>query len=283
VGDLMGRYGVGVTKACAVVMISRSLYRYESCRRDSGALVMRIHEIAHTRVHYGYRRVHVMLRREGYRDNHKRVYRLYREQGLSLRHKRPKRNKSAQRRQPKAVAQAVNDIWSMDFVMDQLFDGRRLRALTLVDNYTRECLAIDVGQNLRGDDVVAALSRVCATRGVPRVIKADNGSEFISKAMDKWAYENGVEIDFSRPGKPTDNAQCESFNGRFRQECLNSHWFLSFVDAKEKIDAWRTYYNEVRPHSALKWQAPAEYARQRLAGGQNAVSNGPEISTSDPD
>lgn len=136
VDDLMKRYGVGVTKAYAVVMISRSLYRYESCRRNSGTLVMRIHEIAYTRVHYGYRRVHVMLRREGYRDNHKRVYRLYREQGLSLRHKRPKRNKPAQRRQPKAAAQAINDIWSMDFVMDQLFDGRRLRALTLVDNYT---------------------------------------------------------------------------------------------------------------------------------------------------
>ena len=189
----MKRYGVGVTKACAVMMMSRSLYRYESCRRDSGALVMRIHEITHTRVHYGYRRVRVMLRREGYRDNHKRVYRLHREQGLSLRHKRPKRNKSAQRRQPKAVAQAINDTWSMDFVMDQLFDGR------------------------------------------------------------------------------------------FRQECLNSHWFLSFADAKEKIDAWRTYYNEVRPHSALKWQAPAEYARKHLADSQNANLNEPEISTSDPE
>ncbi len=237
----MKRYGVGVTKACAVVMISRSLYRYESCRRDSGALVMRIHEIAHTRVHYGYRRVHVMLRREGYRDNHHRVYCLYREQGLSLRHKRPKRNKSAQRRQPEAVAQAITDLWSMDFVMDQLFDGRRLRALTLVDNYTREFLAINIGQNLRGDDVVATLGRVCALRRLPRVIKTDNGSKFTSKAMDKWACEKGVEIDFSRPGKPTDNGQCESFNGRLRQECLNSHRFLSFADAKEKIDAWRTY------------------------------------------
>ena len=179
VGDLMGRYGVGVTKACAVVMISRSLYRYQSCRRDSTGLVMRIHEIAHSRVRYGYRR--------GFRDNHKRVYRLYREQGLSLRHKRPKRNKSAQRRQPKTVAQAINDIWSMDFVMGQLFDGRRLRARALFDNYSRECLAIDIGQSLRGDDVVVTLTRVCSTRGLPRVIKADNGSEFISKAMDKWA------------------------------------------------------------------------------------------------
>lgn len=132
---------------------------------------MRIHEIAHTRVHYGYRRVHVMLSREGYRDNHQRVYRSYREKGLSLRHKRSKRDKSAQRRQPIAVAQAINDIWSMDFVMDQLFGGRRLRALTLVDSYTRECLAIDIGQNLRGDDVVATLGRVWALRGLPRVIK----------------------------------------------------------------------------------------------------------------
>lgn len=117
-----------------------------------------------------------------------------------MRHKRLRRNKSAQRRQPKAVAQVINDIWSMDFVKDQLFDGRRLGALTLVDNYTRECLAIDIGQNLRGDDVVATLGRVCALRGLPRVIKTDNGSEFISKAMYKWAYENGVEIDLSRPG-----------------------------------------------------------------------------------
>ncbi len=132
---------------------------------------------------------------------------------------------------------------------DALFDGRKLRMLTVVDCYTRECLAIDVGQSLKGDDVVASLNRVTEIRGLPSTIKTDNGSEFISKTMDKWAYERGVKLDFSRPGKPTDNAKIESFNGRLRQECLNAHWFLSLEDARRKIDAWRTGYNETRPHS----------------------------------
>ncbi|SFO45029.1 putative transposase, partial [Nitrosospira briensis] len=222
---------------------------------------MRIKEIAATRVHYGYRRVHVLLQREGFEDNHKRVYRLYREEGLSLRPKRPKRNKSARLRQPKHEVTAINQIWSMDFVADALFDGRRLRALTVVDNYTRESLAIEVGQNLKGEDVVNTLNRIAIERGLPATIKVDNGSEFISKAMDKWAYERGVELDFSRPGKPTDNVKVESFNGRLRQECLNAHWFLSLEDARHKIDEWRQYYNETRPHSALQWATPAEFAR----------------------
>lgn len=178
-----------------------------------------------------------MLRREGWRDNHKRVYRLYREQGLSLRHKRPRRNRSARLRQPKQTVTTVNEIWSMDFVADALFDGRRLRTLTIVDNSTRECLAIDVGALLGGEDVVVALDRLSSDRPLPRFIKADNGSEFISKTLDRWTYESGVEIDFSRPGKPTDNAKNESFNGRFREECLISHWFSSLEDAKRKIEA----------------------------------------------
>ncbi|MEI6000721.1 IS3 family transposase, partial [Paraburkholderia bengalensis] len=249
--------------------------------RDPSALVMRIREITQTRVHYGYRRVHVMLRREGWRDNHKRVYRLYREQGLSLRHKRPRRNRSARLRQPKQTVTSVNEIWSMDFVADALFDGRRLRTLTIVDNYTRECLAIDVGASLRGEDVVAALDRITANRPLPRFIKADNGSEFISKALDRWAYENGVEIDFSRPGKPTDNAKSESFNGRFREECLNSHWFLSLEDASRKIEVWREYYNEARPRSALEWMTPAEFARQQACRVNSAQPTEPEISNSE--
>jgi putative transposase len=155
----------------------------------------------------------------------------------------------------------ITEIWSMDFVADALFDGRKLRMLTVVDCYTRECLAIDVGQSLKGEDVVASLNAIVAARGLPSTIKTDNGSEFISKVMDKWAYERGVELDFSRPGKPTDNARVESFNGRLRQECLNAHWFLSLDDAQAKIGAWRTYYNETRPHSALDWSTPAEFAR----------------------
>ena len=240
---------------------------------------MRIKEIANTRVHYGYRRVHVMLKREGWQDNVKRVYRLYQEQGLSLRMKRPKRNKSARLRQPKHVVTAMNQIWSMDFVADALFDGRKLRALTVVDNYTRESLAIDVGQSLKGDDVVATLNRIAATRGLPATIKVDNGSEFISKVMDRWAYERGVELDFIRPGKPTDNAKIESFNGRFRQECLNLHWFLSLEDAKGKIEAWRQYYNETRPHSALQLESPAHFARQALQKASSEAKLESEIST----
>ena len=240
---------------------------------------MRIREIANTRVHYGYRRVHVMLKREGWQDNVKRVYRLYQEQGLSLRMKRPKRNKSARLRQPKHVVTAMNQIWSMDFVADALFDGRKLRALTVVDNYTRESLAIDVGQSLKGDDVVATLNRIAATRGLPATIKVDNGSEFISKVMDRWAYERGIELDFSRPGKPTDNAKIESFNGRLRQECLNLHWFLSLDDARTKIEAWRQYYNETRPHSALQWESPAHFARQALPKASSEAKLESEIST----
>jgi putative transposase len=200
---------------------------------------------------------------------------------LSLRLKRPRRNKSARLRQPKHLVTAMNQIWSMDFVADALFDGRRLRVLTVVDNYTRESLAIDVGQSLKGEDVVNTLNRIAVQRGLPATIKVDNGSEFISKVMDKWAHERGVELDFSRPGKPTDNAKVESFNGRLRQECLNLHWFLSLDDAQRKIEAWRQGYNEVRPHSALQWMTPAEFARQTRGTLLSGIATESEISTSD--
>jgi putative transposase len=281
VPELMRRFGCSQRNALRIVGMSISSYRYESCRRDEAALKMRIKEITDTRVHYGYRRVHVMLRREGHKDNVKRVYRLYREEGLSLRLKRPRRNKAAKLRQPKPLAFAINEIWSMAFVADELFDGRKLRMLTVVDCYTRECLAIDVGQSLKGEDAVDALKRISAQRGLPKTIKTDNGSEFISKVMDKWAYERGVELDFSRPGKPTDNARVESFNGRLRQECLNANWFLSLDDAKAKIGAWRTYYNESRPHSALDWSTPAEFARRCGLQVTSAIPEEPEVPTSE--
>ena len=277
----MRRYGASQRQACGVLRISRSSYGYKSVARDALPLLSRIKEIASVRVHYGYRRVHVLLRREGWKDNHKRVYRLYRAEGLSLRHRRPKRNKAAKLRQPKHLVSAVNEIWSMDFVSDALYDGRRLRALTVVDTYTRECLAIEVGQSLTGEDVVRVLDGLQLERELPATIKVDNGSEFISKAMDRWAYENGVELDFSRPGRPIDNAKIESFNGRFREECLNAHWFLSLEDAQRKIEAWRGYYNEVRPHTALDWLAPAEFARRSGLEPAATGSSEPEIPNSE--
>ena len=168
--------------------------------------------------------------------NHKRVYRLYRDDGLSLRLKKPRRNVSAANRDRQPAAAAANEMWSMDFVSDALFDGRRVRALTVVDAFTREALAIDVDQGIKGEQVVEVMARISSIRGAPRTIRVDNGPEFISKALDRWAYENGVTLDFSRPGKPTDNAFVESFNGRLRDECLNTHWFLSLSGQRSPID-----------------------------------------------
>lgn len=242
--------------------MSRSSFAYQAKARDCSAIRMRMREIALSRVHYGCERVFVMLRCEGWKDNHKRVHRLYKLEGLSLRHCRPRRSRSARRRQPSMVATIPNELWGMDFVSDTLFDGRRFRSLTVVDHFTHECLDIVVDQSLRGEHVAEAMARLVAQRGKPAAIKVDNGSEFAGKVMDRWAYENGVELDFSRRGTPTDNALVESFNGRLRQECLNEHWFLSLEDARSKIAAWRRFYNEDRPHSALAWKTPAEFARE---------------------
>jgi putative transposase len=242
------------------MMISRSVYHYRSRRSDQGPLVARIKEIAAARVRYGYQRVHVLLRREGWKVNHKRVYRLYRLAGLSLLERRPHRHRTARQREVSPPAHAINECWSMDFVSDQLFDGRKLRALTLIDAFSRECLAIWVDQRIRGEAVVNVVDQVSQARGAPARIRVDNGPEFVSKILDRWAYEQRVELAFSRPGKPTDNAHIEAFNGRLRQECLNQHWFLSLNDARAKIEAWRVAYNEIRPHGALGWATPAEFA-----------------------
>ena len=246
-----------------VVCISRSSYRYQSIRDEQVALRMRINEIARVRVRYGYKRIHIVLRREGWPVNHKRVYRIYCEEGLNLRAKRPKRRVSAMHRNQRREATGINESWSMDFVSDSLFNGRRFRSLTLVDNFSRECMAIEVGQRIRGEDVVHVLNRVKYERGLPQTIRVDNGPEFISKELDRWAYEHNIVLDFSRPGKPVDNAYIESFNGSFRDECLNVNWFLSIEDAREKIGAWRNDYNQWRPHTSLGDLTPQQYAEKQ--------------------
>lgn len=211
------------------------------------------------RVRYGFWRICILLKREGWKDNHKRIYRIYKEEGLNLRSKRPRRSKSGAHRLERLELTAIHQCWSMDFVADQLFDGRRFRALTLVDNFSRYCLAIRIGQSIKGMDVVRIMEEVkLACKATPRRIQVDNGSEFISKDFDRWAYENKVTLDYSRPGKPTDNPFIESFNGSFRDECLNTNWFLSFEDAKEKIEGWRKEYNQFRPHSSLDGKTPQE-------------------------
>lgn len=230
---------------------------------------MKIRDYATARVKYGYRRIHVLLQREGLKINRKRVYRLYCLENLNVRLK--SRRKQVSRPRIELVKESrANEVWAMDFVSDQLFNGTWFRTLTIVDVFTRECLATHVGQSLKGVDVVYALERICSERGTPESIRVDNGPEFVSKELDLWAYHCGVKLSFSRPGKPTDNPHIESFNGSLREECLQTHWFLSLEDAKIKIETWRRDYNEFRPHSSLGYRTPKEFAS--LESGSNSLS-----------
>jgi putative transposase len=215
------------------------LYHYTSMRGDQAALKVRIKEIAATRVRFGYRCIHVLLRREGWAVNPKRIYRLYREMGLKLRNKTPKRPVKAKLREDRADATQSNQVWAMDFVHDQLATGRKIRVLTIIDTFSRFSPVVDARFSYRGEDVVATLERACRTVGYPKAIRVDQSSKFILRDMDLWAYQKGVDLDFSRPGKPTDSAFIESFNGKFRAECLNAHWFLSLGDARTKMEEWR--------------------------------------------
>ena len=252
---------VSIRRACQAVPVNRATYHYRSKRTGQAVLMKRIKEIAETRVRYGYRRIHVLLRREGWEVNVKRTCRLYREMGLQLRNKTPKRRVKAKLRGDRTSATAANDIWAMDFVHDQLFDGKKIRVLTIVDTFTRLSPAIDVRRSYRGNNVVETLERAARKIGYPKTIRLDNGPEFISKDLDLWAFMKGVTLDFSRPGKPTDNAFIESLNGKFRAECLNTNWFLSLDEARRKCEAWRRDYNEVRPHSAIGNKVPMELHR----------------------
>jgi putative transposase len=270
--SLMENYKASQRKVCQVLLFHRSVWYYKSKAKDDSALISRMKEIAQTRVRYGFWRIYILLRREGWSDNHKRIYRLYRAEGLNLRSKRPRRCRASAHRLDRVDLSNLNECWSMDFVLDQLFDGRRFRSLTVVDNFSRKCLAIHVSQSIKSSDVVEVMNAIKSQRrAVPKRIQVDNGSEFISKELDKWAYENKVTMDYSRPGKPTDNPFIESFNGSFRDECLNVHWFLSLEDAQEKIDLWRTEYNSFRPHSSINDCTPDE-----LEGMHNLK---PEFST----
>jgi putative transposase len=237
----------------------RSSYYYRHHPRDDRAERKRILEIAETRVRFGFQRIQVLLRRKGWLINHKKTYRIYVEEGLNLRRKRPRRRVAAAHREKQPAACSFGECWSMDFVADQLFNGRRIRALTVGDNFSRESLAILADFSIKGDDVVAVMKHLQVLHGTPQRIQVDNGSEFISKVLDLWAYENDVTLVFSRPGKPTDNPYIESFNGSFRDECLNMHWFLSLEDAREKIELWRQDYNEYRPHSSLGNLTPRDF------------------------
>ena len=223
VDRVRGEWKVSIRRACSTLRVDRALYVYKSRRGTQAELKHRIKEICETRVRYGYRRIHVLLRRDGWAVNPKRVYRLYKELGLQLRNKVPKRRVKAKLREDRRPATHSNQTWAMDFVHDQLALGKKLRILTIVDTHSRYCPAMDVRFQYRGADVVTTLEQICTKVGYPKTIRVDNGSEFISRDLDLWAYAKGVTLDFSRPGKPTDNGFIEAFNSKLRSECLNAH------------------------------------------------------------
>lgn len=247
-------------RACVLVRLHRSTFQYQWRPPDDGFLRQRLKELALQRRRYGSPRLMVLLRREGFTDNHKRIERVYQEEELQVRHRKRKRVARASRRVRPSVPERPDQRWSMDFAHDCLADGRTVRALTIVDDFSRECPHIEVDTSLGGQRVVRALDYLAWQRGLPREIVLDNGPEFTSLALDQWAHRTGVTLHFIEPGKPVQNAFIESFIGKFRDECLNEHWFTSLADARVKIETWRKEYNEYRPHSSLGYQTPVEFA-----------------------
>lgn len=246
-------------QACRLVELSRTTCRYRSRRPGDEELRQKLRELAHHRPRFGYRRLGIFLRRDGYRINHKRLLRLYRAEGLALPRKRPKK-RLWQRPKPLLPAVRPNERWSMDFVSDRLESGRRFRILTIVDDYTREWKAAVVDTSVGGVRVVRLLEELRETTGLPTAIVTDNGPEFTSRAFLSWAEQRGIDLRFIQPGKPTQNAFVESFNGKLRQECLDTHWFSTLDDARREIETWRVDYNDVRPHSSLDDRTPSEFA-----------------------
>lgn len=247
-------------RACRVLGINRSSLRYRSRRSGDMALKERLCQLASQRRRFGYRRLHVLLCREGEAVNHKRVYRLYREAGLAVR-RRGRKKVAREARLPVVAPRRPNERWCLDFVSDALAWGRRIRLLCIIDTFTREALAIEVDTSLPGTRVAQALEHLVTRQGAPEEITLDNGPELTSRALDQWAYQRGVRLRFIEPGKPVQNAFIESFNSRLRDECLNEHWFLSLRDAQRIVEAWRVDYNQTRPHSSLGNLTPEEFRK----------------------
>jgi putative transposase len=269
----MDRYRISERRACRAVGWPRSSQRYRSVRPDLAPLRMRLKELALARPRYGYRRLHVLLGREGWRVNHKKVLRLYREEGLTLRIPRQKRKYASWVRVPLPRPTRPNQHWTADFVSDALADGRRIRVLTVLDVCSRECLALEAAMSFPADRVTQTLDRVIAERKTPTVITLDHGTEFTGRRFDAWAYRQGIRVDFIRPGRPVENAFIESFNGRLRDECLNTHWWHDLDEARRTLEDWRRDYNEMRPHSSLADLVPTVYVAA-LLGSAEAVNQG---------
>ena len=266
VGLLQGSFDVSERRACRVLGFSRTTQRRKSPKRVKDlVLIERLRTLAAERPRFGYRRLYLLLRRDGVWINHKRVYRVYRAEGLAVR-QNARRKLALGERQQKPQVSAPNQRWSLDFMADQLASGQRFRVLNVVDDFTRECLVMYAGVSITGLDVIRQLTDVIRFKGRPASILTDNGPEFAGKALDIWTYETGIHHVFIRPGKPALNAHIESFNGRVRDECLNLHWFQSFEQARAVLSTWRVDDNHVRPHTSLGGRSPNEFARLNQAG-----------------
>ena len=259
VAHLIAAHKLSERRACRLANLNLSTWQYKSRSTERRGLRARVKALAYERRRFGYRRIHAMLRREGWPVNHKAVHRIYVGEGLQVRKRKRKRISQGERR-PLALPAAPNERWSMDFQHDLLATGQRFRTLNIVDDFSRVCPAIEVDTSLPGVRVVRVLERLAESCGLPKAIVLDNGPEMHGLALDEWAYRNAVQLAFIEPGKPSQNAFVEAFNGRFRDECLNEHWFLDLDDARRIIEAWRLDYNARRPHSALSYQTPEEFA-----------------------
>ena len=259
----MNDIGVSIRRACSLIDLNRSTYQYQSrSRADEALLRNRLKELALQRPRFGSPRLTVLIRREFGVVNHKRVERIYAEEGLQVPLRRKRRRRGIMRQVPLALPSRPGERWSMDLVADSFSDGRRFRSLTVVDDFSRECPAIEVDTSISGARIVRVLERLSESYRLPKVIVTDNGPEFTSRAMLAWADENNIRLHFIAPGKPTQNAFVESFNGKFRDECLNENWFRDLQDAREKIEAWRHDYNTQRPHRSLQHMTPQEYRKK---------------------
>ena len=252
-------YAFSQRRACEVMAVAVSSYRYQT-RRSDEPLRTKLVELAREKPRFGYRRLHVLLRREGETVNHKRVQRVYREAGLSLRRKKSKH--CVRVGQPLRVWTAANQEWALDFVHDAVESGRAIRVLSVVDAYTRECLALEVDTSFASRRVTRVLEAILAERGLPQVIRCDNGPELTSRHFLAWCIERKIELVHIQPGRPMQNGQVESFHGKLRDECLRVSWFRNLFEARRKIAAWRSEYNQERPHSSLGYRTPEEFARE---------------------
>jgi putative transposase len=262
VAHLRSAFDMSERRACRIIGCVRMTMRYRSRRSNDAELRARLRALAHERRRFGYRRLHVFLKQEGFRVNHKRLFRLYREERLMVR-RRGGRKRALGTRAPMSIPQLPNDRWSLDFVADQFIDGRRMRVLVVVDDCSRECLALIADTSISGIRVARELEQLIGTRGKPKTIVSDNGTELTSNAILRWADDHKVAWHYIAPGKPTQNAFAESFIGRLRDELLNETLFRSLPHARAVLDAWRADYNHTRPHSRLGWMSPATYAAAR--------------------